>query len=95
MLGSLAEMDLKLAKAKQVEGHKVKLNARASLQKGGLILASVALERVKKKEVNTITLALRRAKAAVTRAENKAKEDLKKLGISDRKEERERKKWLL
>ena len=94
MLGSLGEMDLKNARAKQVAIHKKKLNSRVSLQKGGSLLASVGLARKKDKEVKVAKEALKKAKTAVTRAENKAKDDLYKLGVIDRREERERKKWV-
>jgi hypothetical protein len=43
MLGSLGEMDLKNARAKQVAIHKKKLNSHVSLQKGGSLLALVGL----------------------------------------------------
>jgi hypothetical protein len=94
VLGSLAEMDLQNAKAKQVEVYKKKLSARASLLKGGLILALVALKKVKQKKLLEAKRGLKKAKAVLTRAENKAKEELKKLGVIDRKAERERKKWI-
>jgi hypothetical protein len=94
MLGSLGEMDLKNARAKQVAIHKKKLNSYVSLQKGGSLLALVGLAWKKDKEVKVAEEALKKAKTVVTRAENKAKDDLYKLGVIDRKEERERKKWV-
>ena len=38
--------------------------------------------------------ALKKARTAVTRVENKAREDLRILGVQDRREERERKAWV-
>jgi hypothetical protein len=46
-------MDLQKAKTNQVTVYKSKLNSRTSLQTGGSLLVSVALERKKKKEVDT------------------------------------------
>jgi hypothetical protein len=92
MLGSLGEMDLQNAQAKQVAVHKAKLTARVSLSKGGSMLASVRLARKKEKEVKMVGEALKRAKAALSRAENKAKKEVYHLGVADRKDEIERKK---
>jgi hypothetical protein len=94
MLGSLGEMDLKNSRAKQVDVHKAKLIARVSLSKGGSILASIGLARKKDKEVKLYREALKKARLALTRVENKAKDELYHLGVADRKEERERKKWV-
>jgi hypothetical protein len=44
MQGSLHKIEVKQACAGQIATHKVKLNARLSLQKGGLILALDALD---------------------------------------------------
>lgn len=94
MLGSLGEMDLKNARAKQVAIHKKKLNSHVSLQNGGSLLALVGLAQKKDKEVKVAKEALKKAKTAVTHAENKAKDDLYKLGVIGRREEREQKKWV-
>jgi hypothetical protein len=59
MLGSLREMDLQKAKINQVAVYKSKLNSRASLQTGGSLLVLVALERKKKKEINTYIITLK------------------------------------
>ena len=71
--------------------HKKKLNSQVSLQKGGSLLALVGLAWKKDKEVKVAKEALKKAKTTVTRAENKAKDDLYKLGVIDRREEMERK----
>lgn len=89
MLRSLAEMDLKNAQAKQVAIYKAKLTARVSLLRGGSMLASVGLARKKEKEVKVVGEALKRAKAALLRVENKVKEEIYHLGVQDRKDERE------
>jgi hypothetical protein len=94
MLGSLAEMDLQNVKAKQVAIHKAKLNSQVSLSKGGSILASVALEQKRVKEIKTVEGGLKRAKLALSQAESRAKDEVHKLGVLDRKEGRERKKWV-
>lgn len=94
MLKSLREMDLKNAHAKQVAVYKAKLTARVSLSRGGSILASVSLARKKEKEVKMVTEALKWAKAALLRIENKTKKEVYHIGIADRKEEAERKKWV-
>jgi hypothetical protein len=52
-------MDLQKAKTNQVTVYKSKLNSRTSLQTGGSLLVSVALERKKKKEVDTYTTTLK------------------------------------
>jgi len=90
MLGSLHEMDMKKARASQVESHKAKLNARLSFQKGGSILASDALEQKKVKARKAAEEKLKKAQKAVTRAENQAKEELRIKGVAARREERER-----
>jgi hypothetical protein len=94
MLGSLGEMDLKNARAKQVAVHKAKLTARMSLGKGGSMLASVALACKKEKEVKMVGEALKQAKAALSYTENKTKKEVYHLGVADRKDEIERKKWV-
>jgi hypothetical protein len=85
-------MDLKNAQAKQVTVYKAKLTACVSLSKGGLMLASIRLICKKEKEVKIVGEALKQAKAALLHVENKAKKDVYHLGISDRKDEIERKK---
>lgn len=92
MLRSLREIDFKNVCTKQVAIYKKKLNSCVSLQKRGSLLASVSLAQKKDKEVKVAEEALKKAKTVVTRTENKAKDDLYKLGVIDRREERERKK---
>jgi hypothetical protein len=50
MLGSLGEMELQKLQTKQVAVYKSKLNSRVSLQKGNLLLALIALEKMKTKK---------------------------------------------
>ena len=71
--------------------HKAKLSNRYSLQKGGSLLASDALARTKKKAREVAAENLKRAQTAVTRAENKWKnQDKKEIGNTNRKAKRER-----
>jgi len=87
-------MDMKKARASQVATHKAKLNARLSFQKGGSILASDALAQKKVKARKAAEEKLKKAQTAVTRAENKAKEDLRVKGVAARKAERDRVKTI-
>jgi hypothetical protein len=59
ILGSLREIDLQKAKTNQVAVYKSKLNSRASLQTSGSLLALVALEKKKKKEIDTCATTLK------------------------------------
>jgi len=68
MLGGLAEWDLEITRQKQVAFHKAKLSARASILKGGTILASEALEIKKEKEIKLQLETLKKAKAALAKA---------------------------
>jgi co-chaperonin GroES (HSP10) len=77
-----------------VDIQKVKLTARVSLSKGGLILASVSLTHKKEKEVKIAGEALKKAKYTLARAESKVKDEVYYQGVANRKEERERKKWV-
>jgi hypothetical protein len=88
-------MDMKKACASQVANHKAKLNARLSFQKGGSMLASDALIQKKVKARKVAKERLKKAQTIVTRAENKAKEDLRVKGVAARKAERERLKTIL
>jgi hypothetical protein len=90
MRGSLHEMEVKQARAGQVETHKRKLQAWKSLGKGGSLLASDALQKIKDKRRKEADDILRKAKTAVTRAENKAKNELNARGIQARKDEKAR-----
>jgi hypothetical protein len=94
MLGSLGQMDLQNAAKKQVDIQKAKLTARVSLSKGGSMPASIGLARKKEKEVKMAGAALKKAKAVLARAESKVKDEVYHQGVADRKEERERKKWV-
>jgi hypothetical protein len=95
MLGSLHKINIKKARASQVANHKAKLNARLSFQKGGLLLASDALIQKKAKARKAAEEKLKKAQTAVTRAENKAKEDLRVRGVAARKAEKKRLKTIL
>jgi hypothetical protein len=90
MRGSLHEMEIAQARASQIATHKAKLNTRQSLGKGGSILAIEALHKIKVKTRKDAKEKLRKAKAKITRVENKAKEDLRVLGVAARKVEKER-----
>jgi hypothetical protein len=90
MRGSLHEMEIKQARAGQVETHKRKLEARKSLGKGGSLLASDALQKIKNKRKKEADDTLRKAKTAITRAENKAKNKLHDKGVQARKDEKAR-----
>jgi hypothetical protein len=90
MRGSLHEMEITQARAGQIATHKAKLNTRQSLGKGGSILAIEALDKIKVKTRKDAEEKLRKAKAKITRVENKAKEDLRVLGVAARKAEKER-----
>ncbi len=94
MLGGLAERDLEIARQKQVAFHKAKLSARASISKGGTMLASEALKIKKEKEIKLQLETLKKAKAALAKAEREEREVRYRQGVEDRAEERKRKKWL-
>jgi hypothetical protein len=81
MRGSLHEMEIKQARAGQVETHKRKLEAWKSLGKGGSLLARDALQKIKDKRRKEADDVLQKAKTAITRAENKAKNELREKGI--------------
>jgi hypothetical protein len=59
ILGNLREINLQKTKTNQVAIYKSKLNSRASLQTSGSLFASIALERKKKKEVDTCIIILK------------------------------------
>lgn len=94
MRASLDHAQIQAARKAQVVFHKKKLTSRVSLQNGGSLLASVALEKVKKKEVEIRDAALKTAKAQLAKEERRIRDELLHKGVSDRKAERERKKWL-
>jgi hypothetical protein len=83
-------MEIKQARAGQVETHKSKLEARKSLGNGGSLLASDALQKIKNKRKKEADDTLRKAKTAITRAENKAKNKLHDKGVQARKDEKAR-----
>ena len=90
MRGSLHEMEVKQAREAQVNGLKAKLHSRKTLGKGGSILASDALEKIKIKDRKEAEDTLRKAKKAITCAENKAKRELYTRGVEARKDEKAR-----
>jgi hypothetical protein len=94
MRGSLHEMEIAQACAGQVATHKAKLNTRQSLGKGGSILAIDALHKIKVKTRKDAEEKLQKAKAKITRAENKVKEDLRVLGVAARKAEKEHQRFI-
>jgi hypothetical protein len=83
-------MEVGQARAGQIETHKRKLDARKSLQKGGSILASTALNRSKKKRRDAAEAELKKAQKAILTAENKAKRELHEKGVQARKDEKAR-----
>jgi hypothetical protein len=94
MRGSINEMEILQARAGQVEAHKKRLSARKSLAKGGSLLASVALTTMAEKRRKEADEVLRKANLALIRAQNKQKEELRQLGVADRRQEQERKKYI-
>jgi hypothetical protein len=64
-------MEVKQACVGQMEAHKRKLIACKSLGKGGSLLASEALQKIKDKRRKEADEVLQKANTAVTRAENK------------------------
>src|SRR5271163_2108139 len=94
MRGSLHEMEIRQARAGQIATHRAKLNARLSLQRGGSILASDALNQKKVKARKAAEEKLKKAQTTVTRAENKAKEELRVKGVAARKAEKDRLKTI-
>jgi hypothetical protein len=83
-------MEIKQARASQVETHKCKLEAQKSLGKGGSLLASDALQKIKIKRRKEADDVLWKAKTTITRAENKAKNELNAIGIKAWKDEKAR-----
>ena len=74
--GSLHEMEIAQAHASAKAMHKRKLIARKSLGKGGSILACDALQKIKDKRRQEANDKLRKARKAISLAENKAKHEL-------------------
>jgi hypothetical protein len=74
-------MKINVAREGQITTHKRKLNARKSLQKGGFILTSDALDRSKKKRRHKADKKLRKARKAITIEKNKAKRKLHEEGV--------------
>jgi hypothetical protein len=83
IFGSLRKIDLQRAKTNQVAVHKSKLSSCASLQTSGSLLASVVLERKKKKEIDTRVTTLKQAQNILKTAENKETKALYRLGVED------------
>jgi DDE superfamily endonuclease len=94
MRGSLHEMEVAQARAGAIQTHKRKLNARKSLGKGGSILARDALQKIKDKRRQEADDKLKRAKKAITVAENKAKNALRDRGVRARKDEKARQAFI-
>jgi hypothetical protein len=90
MRGSLYEMEVMQARAGQIATHKAKLNTRQSLSKGGSILALDALVKTKERKRKAAADLVKSLWRKITRAENKAKEDLRVLGVAARREEKAR-----
>lgn len=94
MRASLDKVDIDSARNAQKKIHKRKLIQRVSLQKGGSLLASTGLEKAKAKEVEMREKALKLAQRKLKVEESLVKKELYALGVKDRREERERKKWV-
>jgi hypothetical protein len=87
-------MEIDLAREGQITTYKRKLDARKSLQKGGSILASDALDRGKKIRWYEADEKLRKARKAITTEENKAKRKLHEEGVQSRKDEKARRLFI-
>ncbi len=74
------------ARAGVITAQKRKLNARKSLAKGDPIAAIDALQSIKDKKRKEADDNLRKAKTAITRTENKARNILRERGIQGREE---------
>jgi hypothetical protein len=94
MRGSIHEMEINNANTAQLQVHKNKLSARKSIQKGGSRLACEALDKIKDKIRKEAENKLKKARTAITRTENKAKNQLKDRGIQARKDEKARLNYL-
>jgi hypothetical protein len=81
MQRSLYEIEVTQACTRAIATYKRKLDACKSLGKGGSILASNALQKIKDKRRKEANDNLRKAKTAITCTENKAKNTLKERGI--------------
>jgi hypothetical protein len=71
--GSIHEIEINNANMAQLQVHKNKLFARKSIQKGGSCLACEALDKIKDKIRKEAENKLKKARTAITRTENKAK----------------------
>jgi hypothetical protein len=94
MRGILGEMEVLHARAGQIEVQKKRAIARRSLSKGGSLLASEALQKMAEKRRKEADEVLRKANTALTRAQNKQKNELNAEGVLDRTAERERKLYI-
>ena len=81
MRGSLHKMEVKQAREAQVNGLNAKLHSHKTLGKGGSILASNTLKKIKNKDRKEAEDTLRKAKKAITYVENKAKRELYTRGV--------------
>ena len=88
--GSLHKIEVKQAREAQVNRLKAKLHSRKTLGKGGSILASDTLEKIKIKDRKEAEDTLCKAKKAITCAENKAKRELYTRGVKAQKDKKAR-----
>ena len=79
--GSIYEIEINNANTAQLQVYKNKLSARKSIQKGGSRLVCKALDKIKDKIRKEAENKLKKARTAITRTENKAKNQLKDRGI--------------
>ncbi|KAL5331231.1 hypothetical protein ACEPPN_000760 [Leptodophora sp. 'Broadleaf-Isolate-01'] len=92
---SLEEAEVLQARVTQVEVHKKKLTSRVSLQKGGSLLASVALQKTQAKEIEMREKAYKSACGKLRAEINKIKRERYDEGVLDRKAEKVRRKEVL
>ncbi|EKD15526.1 hypothetical protein MBM_06154 [Drepanopeziza brunnea f. sp. 'multigermtubi' MB_m1] len=92
--GSLDQAELDKNQKLQRDTHRKKLIGRSSLQTGGNILASKALEKVKAIKIKKQEASFKIANAKLKSATIKIRNDRYNQGVLDRKAEKERKKWL-
>ncbi|KAG4430029.1 hypothetical protein IFR05_014489 [Cadophora sp. M221] len=92
---SLEEAEVLQARATQVEVHKKKLTSRVSLQKGGSLLASVALRKAQAKEIEMRERAYKSACGKLRAEINKIKRERYDEGVLNRRAEKVRRKEVL
>jgi hypothetical protein len=92
--GNLHEMDAHIQKVAKDQELKKKANSRKSLQRGGSLTATDALNQVKTRRIKEAKDELRKAERLLKEATNRAINKHKRAGIDARKAERERLKMI-